>query len=246
MDKNPCISLPSFLLISSLLLQGISAVRYIITNNVPNHPGGIRFEREIGVPYTLKTMKTINNFIWNVLEEPTHGERKNIPVLNVFISDFTWAAGYTNGDFNINISAQAIQSYPPGGPKFFFTSLMYHEMTHIFQWSGNRTAPGGLTEGIADYVMVKSNFYVPSVYPKPGSGRRWDEGYGVTERFLEYCDSLRKGFTVSLNRRMRFAYSDNYFVELLGKPVGQLWAEYKAKFGNIPARENDGNNSHKY
>ncbi|KAK4491133.1 hypothetical protein RD792_001857 [Penstemon davidsonii] len=214
MVKNPCISLPSFLLISSLLLQGISAVRYIITNNVPNHPGGIRFEREIGVPYTLQTMNTINNFIWNVLEEPTDGERKNIPVLNVFISDFTWAAGYTNGDFCINISAQAIQSYPPGGAKFFFTSLIRN--------------------------------FTPSVYPKPGSGRRWDEGYGVTERFLEYCDSLRKGFTVSLNRRMRFAYSDTYFVELLGKPVGQLWAEYKAKYGNIPARENDGMPYFKY
>ncbi|GMP38442.1 hypothetical protein CsSME_00009687 [Camellia sinensis var. sinensis] len=32
-----------------------------------------------------------------------------------------------------------------------------------------------------------------------------------------------------LNMKMRYAFSLNYFVELLGKPVDQLWSEYKAK-----------------
>lgn len=228
-----------YILLLTSLLQRILAVQYIITNNAPTHPGGIRFDREIGIPYTLQAMDNINNFIWNLFEENSDSERKIIPVLNVLISDFTWAAGYTNGDYVINISAQSIQSYPPGWSRFGFTSLMYHEMTHIFQWSGNRTAPGGLTEGIADYVMVKSNVYWSKSYAKPGVGRRWDEGYGVTERFLEYCDGLRKGFTVELNKKMRFSYSDNYFVELLGIPVGQLWAEYKARYGNIPAGKGD-------
>ncbi|KAK3017053.1 hypothetical protein RJ639_006984 [Escallonia herrerae] len=29
---------------------------------------------------------------------------------------------------------------------------------------------------------------------------------------------------------MRDAYSEDYFVRLLGKPVNQLWSEYKAKY----------------
>jgi len=31
---------------------------------------------------------------------------------------------------------------------------------------------------------------------------------------------------------MRDSYSDNYFVELLGKTVDQLWSDYKAQYGN--------------
>ncbi|KAI3448141.1 hypothetical protein Pfo_004806 [Paulownia fortunei] len=180
-------------------------------------------------------METVNKFIWKIFEQHSAAEIKYVPVLNVFVSDFDGFA-YTNGD-NINISGPALDKYffPRNKSMFYFSSLMYHEMTHIFQWSGNRTAPGGLTEGIADYVMVKSNIYNKEKYTKPGSGSRWDEGYGVTERFLEYCDSLRKGFTVELNKKMRYAYSDNYFVELLGKPVDQLWREYKAKYGKKPA-----------
>ncbi|KAL0422576.1 UNVERIFIED_CONTAM: Basic secretory protease [Sesamum latifolium] len=150
----------------------------------PQHPGGRRFNTEIGVPFTLQTMGTINNFIWKLFRQPSDSQRKYVPVLN---------------------------------------------------WSGQGTAPGGLTEGIADYVMIKSTYYDPQGYTKPGQGGRWDEGYGVTARFLEYCDSLRNGFTPELNNKMRKVYKDEYFQELLGKPLRQVWSEYKAKYGNIPA-----------
>ncbi|CAI9769979.1 unnamed protein product [Fraxinus pennsylvanica] len=216
--------------------QGLFAVKYIVTNTVPNHPGGQRFNQEIGVPYTLQQMCFINKFIWKLFDQPTDAQRKKVPVLNVYISDIDDAMAETSGD-NIYVSAKlAIQSFPPGKARIGFTSLMYHEMTHIFQWSGNGTAPGGLTEGIADYVMVKSNINYET-RPSPGVGEKWDEGYGVTERFLEYCDSLRAGFTAKLNNKMRYVYRDDYFHELLGKPLDKVWKEYKAKYGNIPASE---------
>ncbi|KZV22186.1 hypothetical protein F511_07885 [Dorcoceras hygrometricum] len=227
LHKFICIS---FFLVVAALVHEVCAVRYIVTNNARNTPGGARFDREIGVTFTKQVMEVINNFVWRILEQHTTAERKNVPVLNLFISDFPGPIAYTNGD-NINFSSRAIENFPPGKvfARFHFCAIMYHEMTHIFQWSGNRTAPGGLTEGVADYVMVKSNFYARP-YPKPGLGSRWDEGYAVTERFLEYCDSLRPGFTVALNKMMRYSYSDNYFKVLLGKPVDQLWRDYKAKY----------------
>lgn len=221
----------SSLLVLATLLHDISATHYIVKNNAKNTPGGARFDREIGVDFTLLIMDLANKFIWKVFKEYNNNDRKNVPVLNLFISDFPGPViAYTNGDNNINFSALAIQNFPPSRARFHFTSIMIHEMTHIFQWSGNRTAPGGLTEGVADYVMVRSLIYDAATYTKPGSGSRWDEGYGVTERFLEYCDSLRKGFTAALNKKMRFVYSDNYFKELLGKPLNQLWIDYKAKY----------------
>ncbi|KAK2974474.1 hypothetical protein RJ640_018639 [Escallonia rubra] len=38
-----------------------------------------------------------------------------------------------------------------------FTALTYHEMSHVFQPSRNYTAPGSLTEGIADYMVLRAN-----------------------------------------------------------------------------------------
>lgn len=231
MEKTLRILIPFLLLLSSLLQETVT-VKYIVTNKAPHTLGGIRFNKEIGIPFTLRKMKTINNFIWKIFQQPIDAQRKRVPILNVYISNFTGAMAFTNGD-NINVTVLAVQGFPRGKARYWFTSLMYHEMTHIFQWSGRGMAPGGLTEGIADYVMIKSNYYDPATYTKPGAGKKWDEGYGVTARFLEYCDSLRKGFTVKLNNKMRDVYKDDYFSELLGKHLGQVWSEYKAKYGNI-------------
>ncbi|XP_047982606.1 uncharacterized protein LOC125223479 [Salvia hispanica] len=234
MDRSICIFLIPVSLLLACLVHNTHAVDFKVTNTVPNTPGGRMFDQEIGVNFALSIMPDITEFIYKVFEETRSEQRRHVPVVNVYISEFPGYA-YKNGD-NINISASALDQFyhPRSESKRFFTSLMYHEMTHVFQWHGNFGAPGGLTEGTADYVMVKSGFYDQATYTKPGAGKRWDEGYGVTERFLEYCDSLLNGFTAKLNLKMQYTYSDNYWVELLGKPVDQLWREYKAKYGNQP------------
>lgn len=159
----------SYFLVLATLLHVISAFKYIVTNNAKNTDGGARFDGEIGVSFTIETMGVANIFIWKVFEQYTSDDRQNVPILKLFISDFPGPViAYTNGD-NINFSALAIQNFPPGKARFHFTSVMYHEMTYIFQCSGNRTAPGGLIEGVADHVMVKPNIYDDSTYPKPGS-----------------------------------------------------------------------------
>ncbi|KAL7236505.1 hypothetical protein ACSBR1_019739 [Camellia fascicularis] len=93
--------------------------------------------------------------------------------------------------------------------------------------------PTGLIEGIADYTALKAKYYKPEFFARPGSGKRWDQGYSITARFLEYCDGLKPGFVAAMNRKMRDTWSLNYFVELVGKPVDQLWREYKAKYAGV-------------
>jgi len=137
---------------------------------------------------------------------------------------------YTSNN-EIHLSARYVNSYG-GDLRKEITGVLYHEMTHVWQWNGNGQANGGLIEGIADYVRLKAN-YAPSHWVKPGQGNKWDQGYDVTARFLDYCDSLRSGFVAELNKLMRNGYSDQFFVQLLGKTVNQLWTEYKAKYGNI-------------
>ncbi|KAI3702370.1 hypothetical protein L6452_28106 [Arctium lappa] len=108
-----------------------------------------------------------------------------------------------------------------GDVKREFTSVMYHEMTHVLQWDGEGTTPSGLVEGVAEYTKLKANLPQPG-FAKPGDGDRWDEGYDVTARFLEYCDGITPGFVAKLNNKMRVTYNVQYFEELTGKPVHQL------------------------
>ncbi|XP_057795891.1 uncharacterized protein LOC131011998 [Salvia miltiorrhiza] len=228
MARSPHIFLSSLLLAASIL-EGTLAAKIIVTNNASTSPGGIRFDREIGAPFTIATVKSINDFIWKLFRQNSDAERKHVPVLNVVVKHLDDGALAETGGDNIYVNDWGIRSF--GNARFDFTALMYHETTHIFQWSGRGTAPGGLTEGIADYVVMKSKYFVAEGYTKPGEGSRWDEGYGVTARFLEYCDGLRAGFTVDLNNKMREVYRDEYFRDLLGKPLEQVWKEYKAKYG---------------
>ncbi|CAE5982774.1 unnamed protein product [Arabidopsis arenosa] len=119
-----------------------------------------------------------------------------------------------------------------------FTWRLFQQTNHsdrrdvkmITLFMENGRTPVGLIEGIADYVRLKAG-YVASHWVGAGGGDRWDQGYDVTARFLDYCNDLRNGFVAELNKKMRNGYSDGYFVDLIGKDVNQLWREYKAKYG---------------
>ncbi|GKC36710.1 putative plant basic secretory protein family protein [Tanacetum coccineum] len=203
-----------------------TAVDYTVTNTAAATPGGVRFNNEIGVQYTTQTLSSATSFIWTTFQQNTDSDRKNVARVSVFIDDMDGVA-YTNSKNEIHVSAKYIQGYG-GDLKKEITGVLYHEMTHVWQWNGNgQPRPGGLIEGIADYVRLKAG-YAPSHWVKPGEGNRWDQGYDVTARFLDYCNGLRNGFVAELNKKMRGGYNDGFFVDLLGKTVDQLWAQYKA------------------
>ncbi|XP_076946041.1 uncharacterized protein LOC143617331 [Bidens hawaiensis] len=216
----------SFLSFFAILaaLQLAAAVDYTVTNTAAATPGGVRFTNEIGVEYTTQTLGSATNFIWTTFQQNTETDKKNVASVNVFIDDMDGVA-YTSND-EIHVSANYIQGYS-GDVRNEITGVLYHEMTHVWQWNGNGQAPGGLIEGIADYVRLKAG-NVPSHWVQPGQGDRWDQGYDVTARFLDYCNGLRDGFVAELNKKMRDGYNDGFFIDLLGKTVDQLWAEYKA------------------
>ncbi|MFS7939911.1 hypothetical protein Hanom_Chr05g00457451 [Helianthus anomalus] len=217
------------LLTLSLSFPAITAVKYYVTNVAANTPGGIRFTNEIGIPYTKQIMGTINNFIWSIVfQENNPSDRNPIDSVNVYIVEFDGAEAIRWGANLINVSSIYLKGYE-GDLKWEFTSLMYHEMTHCFQWDGEGHAPVGLVEGVADYTILKAG-YAPEGFAKPGQGERWDQGYDFTARFLEYCDGIVPGFVAKLNKKMRFDYDVKYFEDLTGKPVDQLWKEYKAKY----------------
>lgn len=201
-----------------------------MTNEADNTPGGIRFTKEVGIPYTQKIMCAINDFIWStVFQQSDPWDQKPLDSVEVYIVEFDGAEAISWGNNKINVSSIYLQGYP-GDLKWQFTSLFYHEMTHVFQWDGEGHTPVGLVEGIADYTKLRAN-YAQQGFAEPGQGDQWDEGYDFTARFLEYCDGIIPGFVAKLNKMMRYDYDVKYFEDLTGKPVDQLWNEYKAKFG---------------
>ncbi|ESW15059.1 hypothetical protein PHAVU_007G040900 [Phaseolus vulgaris] len=207
-------------------MQGTEAVEYSFTNNALSTPGGVRFRDEIGEEYTKQTLDSATQFIWGIFQQNSPADRKSVEKVSLFVDDMDGVA-YTSND-EIHVSARYVNGYS-GDVRIEITGVLYHEMVHVWQWSG----PTGVIEGIADYVRLKAN-YAPSHWKKPGEGQKWDQGYDVTAHFLDYCDSLKSGFVAQLNQQMRSGYSDELFVQLLGKTVDQLWQEYKAKYGNIP------------
>ncbi|KAE8008046.1 hypothetical protein FH972_004594 [Carpinus fangiana] len=221
----------SFFLSSLLVLAalyGTHAVDYIVTNRAETTQGGVRFNNELGVDYTKETMASATNFIWNLFQQSNEADRKSVQSVSLFVDDMDGIAYTSNNE--IHVGANYIGNIT-ADIKWDFNGVLYHEMTHIWQWNGNNQAPGGLIEGVADFVRLKAD-YVPSGWVQPGGGNRWDEGYSVTARFLDYCNGLKDGFVAELNKKMRDGYTDNYFVELLGKTVDQLWSDYKAQYGN--------------
>ncbi|XP_030446559.2 uncharacterized protein LOC115669499 [Syzygium oleosum] len=220
----------SMLFLATLLILSCStqshAVEYTVANNAGNTPGGVRFTNEIGIQYSQQTMTESTDFIWRTFQQNDPADRKDVAKVSLFIDNMDGVAYTSNNE--IHVSATYLGGFS-GDVKGEFAGVLYHEMTHVWQWNGAGQAPGGLIEGIADFVRLRSG-YVPGHWVQPGQGDKWDQGYDVTARFLDYCNGLKNGFVAELNKKMRTGYSDNYFVDLLGKTVDQLWSEYKAKY----------------
>lgn len=61
--------------------------------------------------------------------------------------------------------------------------VICHELVHCFQWAANGTCPGGLIEGMADWVRLRAG--LGAVHWKQEAGGKWDGGYQHTGFFLE-------------------------------------------------------------
>lgn len=217
-----------FLLLLSLTASSTLAVDFQVTNAATGTAGGTVFDNKIGLDYSKQVLSDASSFIWNIFNEAPQ-DRKDVDLITLTIDPTYNGVAETSAN-NIRVSSDYIAGYS-GDVKTEITGVLYHETTHVWQWNGQGQANGGLIEGIADYVRLKAN-YAPDHWVKPGEGNKWDQGYDVTARFLDYCDSVVKnGFVAELNGKMKDGYSDDFFQELLGKSVDQLWSDYKAYYG---------------
>ncbi|XP_057445077.1 uncharacterized protein LOC130737350 [Lotus japonicus] len=226
-----------FIVLTLVVAPVHGEVEYSVLNNAESTIGGQRFDRQVGVDYAKDTMSSATEFILKLFEQHNStsvaADRKNVQKVSMIVEisihgdDVDDAAYCSNNE--IHISASYIERYS-GDIKKEIIGIMYHEMTHVWQWDGNGQAPSGLIEGIADFVRLKAGYAPLDLWVPPGGGDKWDQGYDVTARFLDYCNSIRNGFVGELNKKMKSSYSETYFTQLLGKSVTQLWTGYKANY----------------
>nr|TKV93160.1 hypothetical protein SEVIR_9G207400v2 [Setaria viridis] len=222
--KQPHVATVASLLALAAAATTAAAVTFDATNSASNTPGGQRFDQAVGLDYAKRVLSDASTFIWNTFNQPSPDDRKPVDKVTLVVEDIDGVA-FTSAN-GIHLSAKYVGGYS-GDVKKEVTGVLYHEVTHVWQWNGQGRANGGLIEGIADYVQLKAG-YAPGSWVLPGQGRRWDQGYDVTARFLDYCDSLKPGFVAQLNAKMKDGYTDDFFAQILGKSVQQLWQDYKA------------------
>ncbi len=105
--------------------------------------------------------------------------------------------------------------------------VLTHEMVHCYQYNAFDTCPGGLIEGIADWVRLNAKLDPPH-WKKEATGH-WDAGYQHTGYFLEYLEQrFGKGTVRKINEKLRIEkYEEKRFwTECCGRPVKQLWGDY--------------------
>jgi hypothetical protein len=107
------------------------------------------------------------------------------------------------------------------------TGVLTHELVHCFQYNGQETCPGGLIEGIADWVRLRCDLSPPHWRRKEVD--RWDQGYQDTAYFLDYLEGHYGRNTVqAINEKLRVQkyVEDKFWMELLGRSVEELWQDY--------------------
>ena len=109
--------------------------------------------------------------------------------------------------------------------------VLVHEMVHCWQYNGEGTCPGGLIEGIADFVRLKAGL-VPMHWKRPTKrGGSWDQGYQLTAYFLEWLEgrTRSKDVVVRINQELRIGKyeEETFWKKVCGKGVEELWGEYQ-------------------
>ena len=120
-----------------------------------------------------------------------------------------------------------VTSDPPSRRPDEIAGVLVHEMVHCYQWNAYGTAPGGLIEGIADFVRLRVGLSPP--HWKKESGGDWDAGYQHTGYFLDWLEGkFGEGSVHKVNQALKNRKYDEarFWKGLFGKDVGRLWEEY--------------------
>ncbi|KAL0491975.1 protease HtpX [Acrasis kona] len=145
--------------------------------------------------------------------------------VKVIVRPMDGVAYTANNEINFS-STYIAKVIPSGRVKEEMLGVLTHEMTHVFQY--NVQVPGGLIEGIADFIRLRAGLAAP--HWKKEHGGKWDAGYQKTAMFLDFVDKKRPELVRDMNYSFRLRYQDSIWKKLTGKDVNANFDEYQKSF----------------
>lgn len=141
---------------------------------------------------------------------------------------YTTGTELDNDHKEIHLSCSFLAKLTDEGARHEILGVICHELVHCFQFAAQGTAPGGLIEGVADWVRLNAG--LAARHWKREAQGRWDAGYQKTGYFLEY---LEQRFGEGTVRRMNGVLGEGKYDEKAlfarccgGKEVEELWRDY--------------------
>lgn len=196
------------------------------------HPGSSLFLSSTNPSVTIpRAIANLLRLLYNTpLDPSTHPPPTSS--ITLILEDFSGVA-YTVGtspDGNakeIHLSQSYVAHVDRARLATEIDGVLTHELVHCFQYNGRGNAPGGLIEGIADWVRLRCGLAPP--HWKQEVKDRWDAGYQHTAYFLDYLERRFGSGTVRrINEKLRLSRYDErtFWPELFAQDVGSLFADY--------------------
>lgn len=199
-----------------------------------NHEGAEEFLAAVVASKALATsVRSVLSLLYHSPDSPTTTVPPTRSV-TLILRPMEGVAYTTGSDLDsdhkeIHFSLDYIRGIAASRKKDEIMGVLTHEMVHCYQYNAFGTCPGGLIEGIADWVRLNANLSPPH-WKKEASGN-WDAGYQHTGYFLQYLEERFGAGTVRrMNEKLRIVrYQEKRFwTEICGRPVEQLWGDYGA------------------
>ncbi|KAI9663216.1 MAG: hypothetical protein M1821_008264 [Bathelium mastoideum] len=193
------------------------------------HPGATAFLSNIDVANVLSDAVT------NVIAKlyPTASPIPPVRSITLILRPEGGVANTQGLDYDdehkrITFSTEYIRHVGSSRVKAEIVGVITHEMVHCWQWAAQGTAPGGLIEGIADWVRLRCHLAPP--HWKQSADGDWDAGYQHTAYFLDHLEHRFGAGTVPrINAALRDKkyHEKAFWKDLFGKEVSVLWEEYR-------------------
>ncbi|KAG2069268.1 plant basic secretory protein [Suillus decipiens] len=188
-----------------------------------SHPGASIFFDCVKPKEALKlAVEASYTWLYTPLTAPTH-----VKTITLVLRPFDGVA-YTFGTHEtkeINFSLDWIKSSEARAQDEIL-GVLVHEVVHCYQYNAKDTCPGGLIEGIADFVRLHAGFAPP--HWRPRAAEKWDAGYDATAYFLDWIERrCGEGTIRRLNGSMKDSkYGVELFEKVTGESVSSLYALY--------------------
>ncbi|KAG7452150.1 plant basic secretory protein [Guyanagaster necrorhizus] len=133
----------------------------------------------------------------------------------------------THKEIHLSVDYIVKKGGPAEAVRHEIMGVLTHEMVHCFQYNARGTCPGGLVEGIADFVRLHADLAPPHWSPDSVPDK-WDAGYEHTAYFLDWLENrYGQGTVQELNGLMKDReWDEQIFKELTGRKLGKLWKIY--------------------